>query len=62
MHQLDRAMNELRRQIWMVEQGLTRPVDVDRETELARLRARFEQLGATFSETYRAWSRQHAED
>jgi hypothetical protein len=62
MHQLDHDLHELRRQIWAIEHGLTTPTDVDHDTELARLRERFKQLGEQFTETYRAWSKQHAED
>ncbi|HEY3107400.1 MAG TPA: hypothetical protein VGL23_01520 [Chloroflexota bacterium] len=51
-------MNDLRRQIWMTRNGLTRSDDPP--ADLARLEEQFRQLGDRFVETYRAWSRQHA--
>jgi septal ring factor EnvC (AmiA/AmiB activator) len=58
LHQLDRDINELRRQIWMTKNGLTR--SEDRSADVARLEEEFQRLGDRFVETYRAWSRQHA--
>ena len=62
MHELDRELNELRRELWMTEHGLTKPTQGTRDVEMARLRARFDELGARFTTVYRAWSEQHAED
>ena len=58
LHALDRDINELRRQIWMTKNGLTR--SEDRPADLARLEEQFREIGDRFVETYRAWSRQHA--
>jgi len=60
LHELDRRINEIRRQIWMTKNGLTTSTDVD--ADVARLEVEFEQLGDRFVETYRAWSKQHAEE
>jgi hypothetical protein len=56
LHELDRRIDELRRRIWMVRQGLV--VVDDPEAEVARLDAEYEQLGEAFVEAYRAWSKQ----
>ena len=58
LHGLDRDINELRRQIWMTKNGLTRSEDPP--ADVARLEEQFRQLGDRFVETYRAWSREHA--
>ena len=58
LHELDRRINELRREIWMTKNGLTRSADP--AADVARLEGEFERLGDRFVETYRAWSRQHA--
>ena len=58
LHALDREINELRRQIWMTKNGLTRSEDPP--ADVARLEEQFRQIGDRFVETYRAWSRQHA--
>ena len=60
LHELDRRINELRRQIWMTKNGLAKSTDP--EADVARLEGEFNQLGDRFVETYRAWSKQHAED
>jgi hypothetical protein len=44
----------------MTKNGLTTSQHPD--ADVARLEAEFEQLGDRFVETYRAWSREHAED
>jgi septal ring factor EnvC (AmiA/AmiB activator) len=58
LHALDREINELRRQIWMTKNGLTKSADPAGDVE--RLEEQFERLGDRFVETYRAWTRQHA--
>ena len=58
LHELDRRINELRREIWMTKNGLSKSTDV--AADVARLEAELEQLGDRFVETYRAWSQQHA--
>ena len=46
LHALDRDINELRRQIWMTKNGLTRSEDPTADVE--RLEAQFQQLGDRF--------------
>jgi hypothetical protein len=60
LHGLDRRMEELRKQVWMIKMG-TVTVD-DPEAELNRLEAEFAELGQQFVEAYREWSRLHAEE
>ena len=58
LHELDRRINELRREIWMTKNGLTKSADP--RADVDRLEEEFGQLGDRFVETYREWSRQHA--
>ena len=58
LHELDRRINELRREIWMTKTGLSKSQDPS--ADVARLEAEFERLGDRFVEVYRDWSRQHA--
>jgi hypothetical protein len=58
LHALDRDINELRRQIWMTKNGLTRSEDWP--ADVARLEEQVREVSDLFVETYRAWSRQHA--
>lgn len=44
----------------MTKNGLTTSTDVD--ADVTRLEVEFDQLGDRFVETYRAWSKQHAEE
>jgi hypothetical protein len=60
LHELDHLMEALRRRIWAVENGLE--VVPDPEEALAKLRAEFDAAGRRFTVTYRAWSKEHAED
>jgi len=58
LHELDHRINELRREIWMTKNGLSKSTDP--QADVDRLEAEFNQLGDRFVETYRAWSQQHA--
>jgi hypothetical protein len=60
LHELDHKMESLRRRIWAVEHGLE--VVPDPEAELAALRTEFDEAGRRFTEVYRAWSKEHAEE
>lgn len=60
LHELDREISGLRRQIWMTKNGLT--TSTDPQTDVAQLEDRFNQLGDRFVEIYRAWSQQNAEE
>jgi hypothetical protein len=59
LHALDRRIDEIRRRIWMVRQGLVKVDDPD--AEVARLDQEYEGLGERFVEAYRAWSKQQSE-
>ncbi len=60
LHELDRDLELLRRKIWMVSNDM---IEVrDREAEALRLEAEFRAMGDAYVDTYRAWSRQHAEE
>ena len=58
LHALDRRINELRREIWMTKNGLTKSTDPNADVD--RLEKEFNALGDRFVEAYRAWSAQHA--
>jgi hypothetical protein len=58
LHALDRRINELRREIWMTKNGLTKSTDPNADVD--RLEEEFNVLGDRFVEAYRAWSAQHA--
>jgi Ni,Fe-hydrogenase III large subunit len=56
LHALDRRIDEIRRRIWMVRQGLVKVDDPD--AEVARLDAEYREIGDRFVEAYRAWSKE----
>jgi hypothetical protein len=58
LHELDHRMEALRRRIWAVENRLE--IVPDPEGVLAELRSEFDAAGKRFTETYRAWSKEHA--
>lgn len=59
LHALDRRIDEIRRRVWMVRQGLVEVEDPD--AEVARLDEEYRALGDRFVEAYRAWSKQQSE-
>ena len=56
LHTLDRRIEQVRKRIWMIRQGLV-PVE-DPDAEVARLDAEYRDLGDRFMDAYRAWSKQ----
>jgi phosphatidylserine/phosphatidylglycerophosphate/cardiolipin synthase-like enzyme len=60
LHELDHRMESLRRRTWAIEHGLE--IVPEPEVELARLRAEFDEAARRFTVTYRAWSKEHAEE
>jgi hypothetical protein len=55
LHELDRRIEQVRRRIWQIRQGVIAVEDPD--GEVARLDAEYQELGDRFVEAYREWSK-----
>lgn len=60
LHKLEAHMEALRRRIWAIENGLE--LVENPEPILGQLRAEFDGVARAFTETYREWTRGHAEE